>query len=218
MIAVAGLDLEQIAIGLIVGLAVNVTATMFLCVDRQPPSALGVTLVRWLGNFGAFVTLAFATRSVWSVITLVPLAVSSATDLESRRVPPDAFTYGSAVMLLAAALVFGGPEAFRDMAVAQVIAFATGIFLATFGVMAGGDVKLLMQWGCACGALPVLFASFLVQTGLRVVVMSALFIGGLCRLPAREAFRAAGRHRSPHGPFAFASIVIALCLFGIWIP
>ena len=84
-------------------------------------------------------------------------AVTTAADFECKRLPWDWFLYGSVIVGMAVGYWTRGWPGFRDVVIAQAILFAamtlTVIFL---GRTAGGDIKMMMQYGAACSNVALL--------------------------------------------------------------
>jgi len=135
-----------------------------------------------------------------SVVVILLLAVATATDLRSRRVPD-----WVPVCLGLAAVT--GVIAQRALAVWPLLAWGgvlglgVGICLFAAGAMGGGDVKLLTALGLACGA--PLFVFTLFHTAIA---------GGVLALVAA----AAGRREIPYVPAISVGFAVAAWRAGVW--
>jgi hypothetical protein len=152
--------------------------------------------------------------------------VSASTDLETCYLPPDWFVYGATVAGCVGGYALGGVSGLRDAVVAQAVCFTVmmyGILLA--GVADSGDIKLLMQYGAACGALPVVGVGITIEFALRLAILVTMIVATAVvrRQPWREAFRRVAGLKHPHGPVAWVGLLAALAalsplLITVWSP
>jgi hypothetical protein len=171
---------------------------------------------RWAVCSLGFGLLGCFNPSVLPLIAFTLFSVTAATDLETRRIPPDWFTYGSVLVLSALAWMAGGVPGLRDVIVAQTLCFV-GMVLAVVLARAAspGDIKVLMQYGATCGSLPVVMAGLLVETFLRLGLVLCI-AGNALRVQGdrRGALSRGMRIRLPHAPVAWFGVLVALIAHG----
>lgn len=202
--------MSELLIPLLLAIAANCAAEWLLARELALPwqrlsrPAHMLRLLRWLSIMAGHAAVALLHPSAIVQVNLALFSVTAATDLESRRIPPDAFTYCAVALACALDWASGGAFGLRDVIVAQALCFAAMVLAVMFFNAAdAGDVKVLMHFGAACGSLTVVGAGIVVETALRVLVL--LVALGLRGRPAL-------RLRLPHAPFAWAGLVLALCV------
>ncbi len=120
----------------------------------------------------------FVQAELWvQLVTFVPLgaflltaavmdAMSSMDDEEGKGRIPNSLSYSSILVGLVCHTVTFGLDGLLAGLLAVVVTFSVGIFLAAFGLLGGGDVKLLMGVG-----------AFMGLTGLGEILFYAVFAG-----------------------------------------
>lgn len=205
------------------GLAANVCAELFLALDMKLPfSRLGrrqrsLRIMRWIVCMAGFGLVGLFNPSPIALLALALFTVTAATDLETRHIPPDWFTYGSVVALCLVAFVSEGLSALRDVVVAQALCFVAMVLAVVLARAASaGDIKVLMHYGASCGSLPAVMIGLIAETTLRLgllvyIVMQALRVQG-----DRRGALTRGLHlRLPHAPVAWVGVVAALVARGV---
>jgi hypothetical protein len=212
------------ALGL--SLSANVGAEVLLAMEmRRPYRSLDhhqriLRVARWVACSMGFLLLGCFNASVIVLIAFALFSVTAATDLETCRIPPDGFTYGSVLILIALAFVAGGLPKLRDVVVAQAMCFLVMVLAVTFARAASpGDIKVLMQYGATCGSLPVVMAGLLAETVLRLGLLVCIVGHALWVKNNRRGAITRGLHmRLPHAPVAWMGVLAALIAQGLgWI-
>lgn len=201
----------------------NVGADLFLLADHHlsyrslPAKAKRLRLARWVLCVAGLLVAGLVNHSPFVLINLALFTITAATDLETKRIPPDWFTYGCVVLACAFGYVTGGVPGLRDVVAAQAICFAIMVTAVLFARAAsGGDVKVLMQYGASCGSLPYVIIGIFVETAVRVVVVAlglgrAIVLGGDRRTEVRNVLRM----QLPHAPVAWVGVMSAVIVAGL---
>lgn len=200
------------------GLLANICAELFLALDmklafaRLDPCGRRLRIMRWIICLAGFGFVSLFDPSPIALLALVLFSITAATDLETRRIPPDWFTYGSVVALCLAAFFSGGLLALRDVVVAQALCFVAMVLAIVLARAASaGDVKVLMQYGAACGSLPAVMLGLIAETALRLALFAGIVVRALGVHGDRRAALTRGlRVRLPHAPVAWVGVVAAL--------
>jgi Type IV leader peptidase family len=116
------------------------------------------------------------------LVAIASFAVTAATDFESRRLPPDLYLYGSTVLCIALAGQSGWMHAIFSQAFFFALMTATVVLL---GATAGGDIKAMMHYGAAAGALPIALLGYVAGVG-AAGILSALIWWLLTRQTLRR--------------------------------
>ena len=173
------------------------------------------SLVRWVAVFGGLLVLAFLHLPFMQLVFVGLFAVSAGTDFETTYLPPDWYVYGCTALNIGVAYL-SGVEAFRAVVVTQALCFGLAVFLAYLGAWAGGDVKLLMQYGAAAGSLPIAGVALVIEQLFRIGYLMLLYVVKL--VTHRNSSVAWARTKSasigPHGGVAFAGLILALAFAG----
>ncbi len=149
-------------IPLAIGLLANLVADAILATRYRGSFALDTplrNLKRWLrwgiSLFGLWAAhMLCGPRSIAQLALLGLLTITAATDFEHLRLPPSWFMYAATVAGVFVATQSLGVEGFVQSVGTQAIWFA----LMTLTVMllrrtAGGDIKVMMQYGALCGTV-----------------------------------------------------------------
>lgn len=165
-------------------------------------------LARWVVSSLFICWIASVSSSLLYFIPFALFTTSAATDLETKYLPPDAFTYGSVVIGLAVCFSTGGWVGLRHGLIAQAACFALWTLgVAFFRLCDAGDIKLAMQFGAVCGSLPnVGLALMVVWLAACTVVLIATLLG-LRDKPPRQAIQQAATLRPPQGPLLWCGVV-----------
>jgi hypothetical protein len=168
-------------------------------------AARRLRIIRWVAVLAGHGALSGFDVGDLAQINAALFAVMAATDLESRMIPPDWMTYGAVVLACAFGYAHGGVSGLRDVVVAQALCFAAMLIAVLFFNAAdAGDIKVLMQFGAACGSLAAVGVGVIAETVVRAVVLLVAF--------ARFG-RPAARLRLPHAPFAWVGLLVALLVW-----
>jgi hypothetical protein len=173
-------------------------------------------LTRWVACSIGFLLVGCFNASVTVLIAFALFSVTAATDLETHRIPPDGFTYGSVLLLITLAFVAGGLPKLRDVVVAQAMCFVVMVLAVVFARAASpGDIKVLMQYGATCGSLSVVMAGLITETVLRLGLLICI-LGRAMRMKSdRRGAITRGLHmRLPHAPVAWVGVLAALVAQG----
>jgi prepilin peptidase CpaA len=130
--------------------------------------------------------LLLAPLAAFLVTAAVLDAISSIKDEEGKGRIPNTLSYSSVLVGLVCHTATFGLEGLWAGLLAVVVTFAVGIFLAAFGLLGGGDVKLLMGVGAFTGLSglgAILF--YAVFAGSALGLLMALFTGYLKEMLAR---------------------------------
>jgi prepilin peptidase CpaA len=101
---------------------------------------------------------------VFRLVALVVIVVAaSITDVRTRRIP-NALTLPAVVIALVAWWPDGGPSGVSRALVCALVTLLIGLLFQTFGVLGGGDVKLLAAVAAFSGW--ILFRELLIWTAL----------------------------------------------------
>ena len=214
---------DVVLLCLCLGTAANVVAELFLAIDLHHPYRLlsvpakRLRWARWLLCPSGLFLAGLFNQSPFALTNLALFTVTAATDLETKCIPPDWFTYGCVVLAGVLGLVANGVVGLRDVVVAQAICFAIMVTAVIFAhAAAGGDVKVLMQYGASCGTLSLDVVGIAVETAVRVVIITFASIWAIAH----------GRHwhrtvhnvlhmRLPHAPVAWLGVLSAIVVAGI---
>ena len=154
------LFIERIGLALLFGVLANVFADLVLRfryassfrLDTQRKRGLRVS--RWIACLAGLITVALFSPSTSHLILLALLSVPAATDFEHRRLPWDWFLYGSVLVGVGLAWLDHGWDGFSHALIAQAVLYGfVTMTVVVFGATAGGDIKVAMQYGSACGHL-----------------------------------------------------------------
>ncbi len=199
-------------------LLANSAIELLLIYDARKPFAQlsrAETLLRaarWLVVIAALLIpeFALATR-----VGLALFAVSAGQDLESRRVPPDAYLYAATAICVVLAGLTDGPTGALTAFAAQAICYGLCVLAVRYtGIFAGGDIKLAMQFGALCGTFSVLGnAAYLAGIAMAAAVLLTALLQLAQRRTLRTALQRAQTLRLPLGPFlwlgAFGALLLA---------
>jgi hypothetical protein len=178
---------------------------------------LWLRLGRWLAMIaGCVVALGTSdpTEAHARMIGVALFGVVAGCDLESSHVPPDWYTIGGTVGMVCAWGLAGGVKRMGDAALAQAFCYGIMVFgITVFRVAAGGDIKLMMQYGAALGAIPAVGWAFAIEWVVRVVWMFGWAIRVSARNGIDEMVRLGRDLRAPHGPFAWLGVMGWIILF-----
>ena len=209
---------------LTLALAANLLADGFIRLDRShgtvafvPAKRRDIRVLRWCVCTGGLVALAVWGLSLHTLFVMTLFSVSAAIDFKTHLIPPDTYVFGCVLLNLLLVGVVDGLPPFRDAVVAQAFCFAiVTLGVAFFNLCESGDIKLAMQFGAACGSLPMVALSaagiWLVALGLVL----ATFVFSLRRLPVRHALRIAMSLRPPQGPLMWCGLLIAHAVVAFW--
>jgi hypothetical protein len=215
-----------VLLSLAIGIGANGIAEVLLALEMQLPfhsldrSRRRLRMLRWAICVLGFGLLGLVNPSVVALIALALFSVTAATDFETRRIPPDWFTYGSVVVLCGLGFAVGGLSGFRDVVVAQALCFAVMVLAVVLARAASpGDIKVLMQYGAACGSLPAVIVGLIAETLLRLGLVACLVAQALGVQGDRRGTLMRGLHiRLPHAPVAWFGVLAALMANGVgWI-
>ena len=152
--------IERLGLVLLLGVLANVFADLVLRLrytssfrlDTQRKRML--RLGRWIVCLVGLIAVALFSPSSSHLILLALLSVSAATDFEHRRLPWDWFLYGSVLVGIGLAWLDHGWDGFSHALIAQAVLYGfVTMTVVVFGATAGGDIKVAMQYGSACGHL-----------------------------------------------------------------
>jgi hypothetical protein len=199
---------ETLILPALVSLLANLTADRILATRYRISFTLDTTdrrvvrALRWLLTTLGLVAATLAGLSLWQLVVLGLLAVSAGTDLEHLRLPPSAYIYTATVIGVVAAFLQTGWDGAREAIVAQTVWFA----LMTLTVMllrrtAGGDIKLMMQYGAACGNLPLSLIGMIIASGVMIPISLIYWLRFRRAIP-----------RTPLAPLAWLGALVALLL------
>ncbi len=186
--------MESTVLALAFGLAANVMADVILRVRYRTTFVLDTATkrmkhrLRWVACFAALLMAALALHmTALRLLLLALFSVTAATDFEHKRLPWDWFLYGSTALGIVVGFWESGPTGFRDAVIAQAIFFGMmTLTVVISGSAAGGDIKMMMQYGAASGHI--------------VLAMAGLLLGTLaCWVPLRlfQFFATASRKSQP---------------------
>jgi hypothetical protein len=215
--------LDTLLLCLLLGLASNLIAELFLALDLKTPFSQLTTarkrlrVLRWIAGLCGLVIVGLFDPPPARLAVLALFSVSAATDLETQYLPPDWFVYGAVAAGIAGGFAVNGLAGLRDAAVAQAVCFVVmtaGVLFA--GIADSGDIKLLMQYGAACGSLAGVSLGFVAEFGLRLAVLAYAVVSRLLGgAPAAQALRHAATLKVPHGPIAWAGLLIVTVSAGL---
>lgn len=202
-------------LSVMLGLLSNVMAELFLAFELKRPFTVldrvhkRIRLIRWLICMIGFLLIGLFHPSPLRLSLLALFSVSAATDFETTYLPPDWFVYGSTMAGLLVGYMTGNVIGLRDAVVAQAVCFAMLVFAVLLANAAdSGDVKLLMQYGTACGSLVAVgigvTVEFVVRVGLLIAVFAATLVA---KQNVPFAFSRAVEIRAPHGPIAWIGLL-----------
>ncbi|NJM39254.1 MAG: hypothetical protein HC853_00070 [Anaerolineae bacterium] len=175
----------SVGIYLLLGFLANFVADLVLRWRYGPLSKLDSRtkrfkrIGRWIAVVLVMLGLALTNVSLRYAIPIALLSVTAATDFELRRLPWDWFMYGSVVVGLLVAYLFGGTEDLSQAIIAQAVLYAFITFaVVVIGQTRGGDIKVAMQYGAACANLGMalngmLLASVIVMVPIAIVSLIA---------------------------------------------
>jgi prepilin signal peptidase PulO-like enzyme (type II secretory pathway) len=200
------------------GLSANIAAELLLVIDlKHPLASLDPThrrmrVVRWLACMAGSLLIGFINPSPAKLILFALFSVSAATDFETSLLPPDWFIYGATLAGLAAGFITGGLPGLRDTVVAQAVCFAFMVLAVLLANAAdSGDIKLLMQYGAACGSLYGVGIGIASEFAVRFGILVVAFLGlWFVRRSGTAAFRDLSQLRTPHGPIAWIGLALAI--------
>jgi hypothetical protein len=204
-----------------IGLAANLLAEAFIRQNLQAPIVQHMSIarsrVRWAVVPAGLCLCAWSGLSTPGIVFVALFAVTAAVDFETSYLPPDWYLYGCTAANIAIAW-FAGPDVFRGVVVTQAICFALAVVLAYAGAWAGGDVKLMMQYGASAGALATAGIAMLIEQVLRVVFVLFALAKGLAMWRGLRPAWAAAKQASvgPHGGVAFVGLVCAIAWRAAW--
>jgi hypothetical protein len=212
----------SILLSLSLGLISNLVAELFLTLDLgQPfsslsPSRRRLRITRWVISWLGLILVSATGLSPVRLLLVALFGISASTDLETRYLPPDWFIYGATFAGCLGGYALGGVSGLRDAVVAQAVCFTVMVFgILLAGVADSGDIKLLMQYGTACGALPVVAVGTTIEFAVRLAILVTMVVATAVvrRQPWREAFRRVAGLKHPHGPVAWVGLLAALAFF-----
>ena len=183
-------------------------------ISRQ---ARWLRVVRWVGVvLGCVVAVWLAEPAVWlgRVVGVAMFSVSAGCDLESHHVPPDWFTLGGTVAMVGVWGVVAGWEGAAGALLAQALCYGVMTFgIAAFKFAAGGDVKLMMQYGAVVGSVSGVGLAFVVEWVVRVVWLAGWVLREVAEGRVDDVLRGARELRAPHGPFAWLGVMGWIAIF-----
>lgn len=200
-------------------LAVCLAALANLSVDRLISQDEVAGLVRgrshrsvrvwaiWLGLLAMGLTQLPA-----SSLAVALFCVSAGMDLETRRVPPDWYVYGSTLAGIgAAAWPYGGAGLVSAMSTQAICYGLTVLGVRYFGMVSGGDIKLAMQFGAACVTFQTLSVAALVMALAMALALVASFSSRVLRTQSVTVAAAqTATLRLALGPFMWLGLIGAL--------
>ncbi len=197
------------------GLLSNIVAELLLAFDLGRPFTVldrahkQMRLARWVVSMIGLVLVGLFHPSPIKLPLLALFNVSAGTDLETTFLPPDWFLYSSTVAGLLVGYAVGGVGGLRDAVVAQAVCFAMMIFAVLLANAAdSGDIKLLMQYGAACGSLTAVGIGIALECVVRLGLLLAVFsIALVTKRNVPFAFSRALGVRAPHGPIAWIGLL-----------
>ena len=203
-------------------LTANLLASWFIRRDQSITAPanqdeLCSRVLRWCACAGGLAALAVWGLPLHTLFVLALFSVSAAADYETHLIPPDAYVFGCVLLNVLLAGVVDGASALRETVVAQAFCFAiVTLGVALFGLCESGDIKLAMQFGAACGSLPMVMLSaagiWLAAVGLALVTF--LFV--LRFRSVRRALRIATSFRPPQGPLMWCGLLISHAVVAFW--
>ncbi len=217
------MNAPHVAFAFVLGLLANSLAEIFLAIDLKRPFAdlpspcKTLRIARWCICCIGLVALRLFNPSPLALIALALFSVTAATDLETKRIPPDWFSYGCVVLLCAMGFATGGMAGLRDGVVAQAMCFVAMVFAIVFARAASpGDVKVLMHYGATCGTLPAVGVGIIAETLARIgVLVMCIMMMRLRGKPLRTSLHRGLHLRLPHAPIAWVGVWIALAAKGL---
>ena len=200
--------LTQVALTVLIGLVANLTAVFVLATRYRTSFQLGTSArkikrgMRWVVSVAGLVIASMLGLTLLQIFVLGLLTVTAATDFEHQRLPPSWFLYTATIIGVIAATFTAGWIGLRNAVIAQAIWFA----LMTLTVMllrrtAGGDIKVVMQYGAACGNLPISILGMLIASGIMLPISLGYWL-----IYHRSI------QRTPLAPLTWIGAIIALIL------
>jgi len=165
-------------ISLILSAGINQTANYYYWHDpilRSAPRLVKVpTWLRYVGVAGLMILFAYLDPTTITIPRLILFALftlPALTDFETRYLPPDTYTYSAVLSSLALQTCVNGIDGLTQALLAETLCFV----LATLSVITlratdPGDIKVMMQFGAACGTLNTVFWALLSQSLLLLVL------------------------------------------------
>lgn len=131
------------------------------------------TWLRYLAVGGLLTGLAGVNPNITNIPRLILFALltlPAITDLETRYLPPDTYTYSAVLVSLATHAYLAGFDGFTAALLAEILCFV----VATLSVVMlratdPGDIKVMMQFGAASGSLDVVVTALLCQSLLLLI-------------------------------------------------
>ena len=206
---------------LICAICTNLIAEVMLAHSlHQPWARLSATQrhvrqLRWVLCSTGCLVLGIQQISIGQQIVFGLFSVSAATDFETKLLPPDWYLYGSVIIGIAISGVVNGWAGVQQAILTQAFCFGVvTVGVAFFNLCDSGDIKLAMQFGCACGSLAhVLQAATVVWViaGLVILVVAAAHVR---RSGIRRSLRTAISLQPPQGPLLWYGLLAVIG--GFW--
>jgi hypothetical protein len=168
-------SIASFVLPVIAGLLANLAVDLILARRYRSSFALDtparktVRILRWIiAIFGLCLAHAVGLASL-QILVIGLLTVTAGTDVEHLRLPPSPFIYAATLAGVLTAYWVNGVAGLQHAIVAQAVWFA----LMTLSVMllrrtAGGDIKVVMQYGAACGSLSISFIGMLLASSVMI--------------------------------------------------
>jgi hypothetical protein len=155
--------------------------------------------------------LAMIGTPLGAILAIGLFIVSGLLDADTATIPPDAFVYGATIASIFAAAVDRGSAGLLQALCVQALCFGLTVLMIRYtGALAGGDVKLAMQFGAACGSLSLLYTAALgVALAMAGVLVATVAQHSTSSNSATTALRAARTLRLPLGGFLLFGLLAA---------
>jgi hypothetical protein len=148
------------------------------------------------------------------LIALVLFAISALMDLETRAIPPDAYTYTAMAICSLTSYTHAGLDGMLHALVAQALCYGlTVVAIRYTGMMSGGDIKLAMHFGAVC-ATPVALMNASIVITLTMLCALTIHAVMLAFQTRSVAYALTGIRslRVALGPFMLAGVCAAQML------
>ena len=170
-------SIASFAAPIVIGLLSNVAADLILAWRYRSSFSLDsatrkrVRMLRWVIAIAGLCLGHVFGLAPLQLVVLSLLSVTAGTDFEHLRLPPGAFLYAATVAGVCAAYWLYGLPGLQHALLAQAVWFA----LMTLSVMllrrtAGGDIKVMMQYGAACGSLSISLIGMLLASAIMIPI------------------------------------------------
>jgi hypothetical protein len=205
-------SIASFALPIVIGVIANVVADLVLATRYRNSFALNSSTqtikraVRWVAAIAGLCVTQTYGLAPEQIILVGLLTVTAATDFEHLRLPPSWFLYAATIAGVVIAYVAHGLIGLHHAILAQAIWFA----LMTLSVMllrrtAGGDIKVVMQYGSACSSLPVSILGMLIASSVMFPISLIYWLKFRRSIP-----------RTPLAPLTWLGAIIALILERIY--